>query len=156
MIAHLFTVMCHRWQPKESPESQADYVMALQDSDLTLHPVGVNSECYRVYEALSFGSVPVIEDIMTPGSCGSNSREPNSTLPPAPLRLLKEFNAPVIYVKKWTELTSILRTELLRSHEEVIERRRKVLEWYSYFQKKMKKLFLDTLEKHFQIVSDVR
>ncbi|PKU48521.1 transmembrane protein 5 isoform x1 [Limosa lapponica baueri] len=54
------------WQPQETNESFKNYQDALLQSDLTLCPVGINTECYRIYEACSYGSLPVIEDVMTP------------------------------------------------------------------------------------------
>ncbi|KAJ7411465.1 transmembrane protein 5 [Pitangus sulphuratus] len=56
------------WQPQETNESFKNYQDALLQSDLTLCPVGINTECYRIYEACSYGSLPVIEDVMTPVS----------------------------------------------------------------------------------------
>ncbi|KYO47700.1 transmembrane protein 5 isoform A [Alligator mississippiensis] len=57
-----------QWQPQETNESFKNYQDALLQSDLTLCPVGVNTECYRIYEACSYGSVPVVEDVMTPAN----------------------------------------------------------------------------------------
>nr|XP_009926566.1 PREDICTED: transmembrane protein 5 isoform X2 [Haliaeetus albicilla] len=51
-----------QWQPQETDESFKNYQDALLQSDLTLCPVGINTECYRIYEACSYGSLPVIED----------------------------------------------------------------------------------------------
>jgi len=44
-------------------------VSVLKSSDLTLCPVGLNSESYRIYEALSVGSLPVVEDRVVTDSC---------------------------------------------------------------------------------------
>ena len=140
-----------RWQAGETPESQADYIQALQDSDLTLHPVGVNSECYRAYEALSYGSVPVIENIMTPGHCGSKGGgAKNDAVVSAPFRLLKELGAPVIYVTTGRELVGILVQEQRRTHKEIVERRRKVIEWYDKFKRTIKERFLRIIEDEFR------
>ena len=59
--------------PGETQESRQEYYHALLHSDFTLNPVGKNTECYRVYEAMSYGSVPIVENRMTPGNCGNNS-----------------------------------------------------------------------------------
>ncbi|EPQ11098.1 Transmembrane protein 5 [Myotis brandtii] len=88
-----------QWQPQETNESLKNYQEALLQSDLTLCPVGVNTECYRIYEACSYGSVPVVEDVMTAGSCGNTSVSQN-----APLQLLKSMGAPFIFIKNWKEL----------------------------------------------------
>ncbi|RMC10006.1 hypothetical protein DUI87_12799 [Hirundo rustica rustica] len=52
------------WQPQETNASFKNYQDALLQSDLTLCPVGINTECYRIYEACSYGSLPVIEDLV--------------------------------------------------------------------------------------------
>lgn len=45
----------NEWTPNESKESVKKYINTILDSDLTLSPVGINSECYRIYEAMSLG-----------------------------------------------------------------------------------------------------
>ena len=132
-----------KWFASESPMTAEEYRDALHNSDLTLCPVGVNTECYRIYEAVSYGSVPVIEDVMTPGNCGAPSRKPN------PLQLLKSMNAPFIYVKTWDELPAILKSEAKLSHEYIVERRRNILKWYQSFKARVKDLFVSTLTKQF-------
>ncbi|KAM9311680.1 ribitol-5-phosphate xylosyltransferase 1 [Gastrophryne carolinensis] len=134
----------NEWQPQETNESFKSYSDALLQSDLTLSPVGVNSECYRIYEACSCGSVPVVEDVMTPGNCGNSSG--HST---APLQLLKSFGAPFIFIKSWKELPGIIRREKSMSLHEKIQRRKRILEWYRQFKLKMKETFTKTLEDTF-------
>ncbi|KAM5173118.1 ribitol-5-phosphate xylosyltransferase 1 [Mantella aurantiaca] len=134
----------NQWQPQETNESFKSYSDALLQSDLTLSPVGINTECYRIYEACSYGSVPVIEDVMTPGNCG-NSSVPNNT----PLRLLKLFGAPFIFLKSWKELPSIINKEKNMSLQEKIQRRKLILEWYRQFKLKLQRKFTETLEKTF-------
>ncbi|KAG8514134.1 Ribitol-5-phosphate xylosyltransferase 1 [Galemys pyrenaicus] len=108
-----------QWQPQETNESLKNYQDALLQSDLTLCPVGVNTECYRIYEACSYGSVPVVEDVMTAGSCGNTSVFHN-----APLKLLKSMDAPFIFIKDWKELPAILEKEKTIILQEKIQRRK--------------------------------
>ena len=136
----------YRWQPDETDDSQSEYIHSLMDSDLVLHPVGMNTECYRIYEALSYGSVPIVEDVYTQGNC----KEATS----GPLRLLKQYKAPVIYVTNWDELDQILANERKMSLMEIVERRKMVLEWYQYFKKTMQNIFLDTIENKFTSYSN--
>ncbi|CAG2102407.1 unnamed protein product [Medioppia subpectinata] len=78
------------WQPKETTDSLSYYVESLRLSDLTLSPMGMNHECYRIYEAMAFGSVPVIEDNvnhMKKTSCDTRTA----------FRQLKQHNPPFIY-----------------------------------------------------------
>ncbi len=115
--------------------------MALAQSDLTLCPVGVNTECYRIYEACAYGSVPVVEDVLTPGACAVGNR--------SPLRLLKDAGAPFIFLKDWRELPAVLEREREMSQKEKTERRMVLLEWYSGFRQQMKDKFTEVLEDGF-------
>ncbi|KAM4747657.1 ribitol-5-phosphate xylosyltransferase 1 [Rhinophrynus dorsalis] len=133
-----------QWQPRETNESFTAYHEALLQSDLTLSPVGINSECYRIYEACSYGSVPVVEDVMTPGKCGNSSVYSN-----APLQLLKAMGAPFIFVKSWKELPAILQREKNMTLQEKVQRRAKIIEWYRQFRARLKQRFLQVLEKTF-------
>ncbi|GFS09623.1 transmembrane protein 5-like [Elysia marginata] len=176
------------WQPEESPESREQYLYALSNSDLTLNPVGINTECYRIYEAMAMGSIPVIENIMTPGHCGGSSLSQQKSLQnsllaakegsqklkallnsqnipsnpiliskekflsseSAPLRLLKEFDAPVIYVRNWDrDLQDVLRKEAAMSSEDKAARRRGMLRWYSSFLANMRHRLVSVLEDKF-------
>ncbi|CAG2162200.1 unnamed protein product [Oppiella nova] len=93
------------WQPKETPDSLNYYVEALRLSDLTLSPMGMNHECYRIFEAMAYGSVPVIEENV------NHLKKTNCDSKTA-FRLLKEQKAPFIYVSNWTQdLPNILNNE---------------------------------------------
>ena len=134
------------WQPQETTHTLNQYHDALQQSDLTLCPVGINSETYRIYEAMSYGSIPVLEDIVTNDQC---STETNQNIE-APYRLLKEHNAPVIFVNHWSELSNLIENDLLLSQEEIIERRKNILDWYELFRYKIREQFLDVLKDSFE------
>ncbi|NXW25661.1 RXLT1 xylosyltransferase, partial [Circaetus pectoralis] len=133
-----------QWQPQETDESFKNYQDALLQSDLTLCPVGINTECYRIYEACSYGSLPVIEDVMTSGDCGNSS-----VYHSAPLQLLKTMGAPFIFIKNWKELPAVLEKEKKMSLQEKIQRRKKLIEWYRNFKAWMRQKFINTLENSF-------
>ncbi|XP_020022818.2 ribitol-5-phosphate xylosyltransferase 1 isoform X1 [Castor canadensis] len=133
-----------QWQPQETNESLKTYQDALLQSDLTLCPAGVNTECYRIYEACSYGSIPVVEDMMTAGRCGNAS-----VLHDAPLQLLKSMGAPFIFIKNWNELPAILEREKTIILQEKIRRRKMLLQWYQYFKTKLKMKFISILESSF-------
>ncbi|XP_023080877.1 ribitol-5-phosphate xylosyltransferase 1 isoform X3 [Piliocolobus tephrosceles] len=132
------------WQPQETNESLKNYQDALLQSDLTLCPVGVNTECYRIYEACSYGSIPVVEDVMTAGSCGNTSVHHS-----APLQLLKSMGAPFIFIKNWKELPAVLEKEKTIILQEKIERRKMLLQWYQHFKAELKMKFSNILESSF-------
>lgn len=141
----------------------------LSQSDLTLSPVGINTECYRIYESLSLGSVPVIEDIMTPGLCGDtpaslNHQSINNSNHiflntannkeyilgkgnySAPLRLLKALNAPVIFIKDWkANLNAVLQKESEMTDMDIIKRREHVIQWYEKFKTQMSEQLVNVL-----------
>ncbi|XP_063448902.1 ribitol-5-phosphate xylosyltransferase 1-like [Mytilus trossulus] len=132
------------WLPQETDKSREDYIDALEDSDITLNPVGQNTECYRIYEALALGSLPVVEDVMTPGNCGKSSVSDN-----VPLRILKEYKAPVKYIKDWKELRSVLSNELKLSIEGKIKRRKELMLWYENFKSKLREHFIHVVQEKF-------
>lgn len=126
------------WQPNESEETANEYYQALLHSDLTLSPVGINTECYRLYEACSYGSVPVVEDVQTAGNCSKT-----------PLRLLKFYSAPFIYLKSWAELPEIMEKEKQLTLEQKIHRREKLLHWYWKFKRRLQQSFVAQIKKSF-------
>lgn len=129
------------WLPQETADSLKRYQTALAQSELTLCPAGINTECYRIYEACSYGSVPVVEDVMTPGMCASG--------PSSPLRLLKTAGAPFIFITDWKELPAILEREKTMNQEQKMNRRRRLLEWYATFRQQMKERFTEVIEETF-------
>eukprot|EP00112_Aurelia_sp_Birch-Aquarium-sp1_P002874 Seg1319.10 transcript_id=Seg1319.10/GoldUCD/mRNA.D3Y31 product="Ribitol-5-phosphate xylosyltransferase 1" protein_id=Seg1319.10/GoldUCD/D3Y31 len=134
------------WKPSETRETRELYQNVVKNSDLTLCPVGINTECYRIYEAISFGSVPIVEDIMTPGKCGSSqSADKTST----PLRILKAMDAPLIYLKDWKELSTIISNEKKLSKEYVLKRRKNLLKWHEKFKYELRNLFVNQIKQGF-------
>ncbi|KAJ9583398.1 hypothetical protein L9F63_022264 [Diploptera punctata] len=90
---------------------------------------------------MSLGSVPVIENVITQGNCDDTS--------PAPLRLLKQYKAPLIYVDNWYQLYQLLKEEAQLSLDEKVERRTAVIKWYSHFKRKMSQHFIQIIRQHF-------
>ncbi|XP_048863575.1 ribitol-5-phosphate xylosyltransferase 1 isoform X2 [Brienomyrus brachyistius] len=130
-----------KWLPLETAESLQQYHDMLAQSDLTLCPVGINAESYRIFEACSLGSVPVVEDVAAPGGCVGG--------PAGPLRLLKAQGAPFLFLRDWRELPGLLERERTRNEVEKAERRRHLLEWYAGFREAMRERFTETLERAF-------
>ena len=145
----------------ETEQTRDEFVRILSDSDLTLNPVGFNTECYRIYEAMALGSMPVIEDVMTEGNCENHSSLNKSSLFQhdalnstynfdPPLRLLKQFGAPVIYVKNWVQdLNQLLEKESILTENEKIIRRNRIVQWYDDFKLKLKHRLVKVLVNKF-------
>jgi hypothetical protein len=144
------------WPSHEESNSMSKYRGALLQSDLTLCPAGQNTECYRIYEACELGSVPVVEDNFVDSSCDT-SPDPlllrnvtsNGTTErlSVPLRLLKRYNAPFIFVKSWDELPDIIRRELRLFLPEIVQRRKRLVDWYEHFKQEIQEHFLDVLDQ---------
>lgn len=95
---------------------------------------------------MSFGSIPVVEDVMTPGACGPSK----ALMAASPLRLLKSFNAPIIYIKDWSQLPEIISQELKMSLKAKVERRIRIVQWYENFKLQLRENLLSVLKEHIQ------
>eukprot|EP00045_Choanoeca_perplexa_P016856 m.233219 g.233219 ORF g.233219 m.233219 type:complete len:437 (-) comp17376_c0_seq1:2293-3603(-) len=126
------------WHPTETGESKQRYQQALLSSDYTLAPVGFNSECYRWYEAAAAGSIPIVEDRIQPPSCGTD-----------PLALIKESNAPFIYLHNWHELPAVLKRLQGRSGLELERHRQRLVRWYESFKLQSRIRFCSTASQAF-------
>lgn len=111
----------------------------MTDSDLTLYPMdshGTN----MLFEAMSLGSVPVIE---------RNTSRPELT---STIGLLQQYSAPVIFVQSMErELEHVLDRERSMTEQEKIVRRATVTNWYSEFRKKMADLFVTVIKNEMQL-----
>ena len=119
-------------------ESLSDYIQALSDSDLTLCPSSEsgNSETYCIYEALSLGSIPVVEDTAT--YCGGD-----------PLTLLRKHNAPLIFITSLQhELVDVIRSAKRLNLQEKIARRATAVNWYANFRHCMADQLVRVIKSH--------
>ena len=67
-----------------------------------------------------------------------------------PLRLLKEFSAPVLYVKDWgRELETLLEKEARMSEGDRIVRRKRVVKWYGEFKASMRDKLVRVIRETF-------
>ena len=135
-----------KWAPSETQSSRDIYVEALKSSDLTLNPIGKNHECYRIYEAMQMGSIPVLEENLSVIEGNKSSCDQSSAY-----RLLKRYEAPVLFVRNWTsQLPLLIRQEVNQvSKQEKITRRRELLQWYQQFQEKMRDVLLRVVRQKF-------
>lgn len=135
------------WEPQESKDSLDTYLQALRLSDLTLSPIGMNHECYRIYEALAFGSALIVEENLNHIKGKKSNCDQKNVY-----RLLKRYNAPFKYIKNWTqELPTILKQELNLSPEEKASRRINHVRWYSDFKLKLQEQFLKVISIKFHL-----
>ncbi|XP_046908423.2 ribitol-5-phosphate xylosyltransferase 1 [Dermatophagoides farinae] len=132
-----------KWMANENVESMDSYVQALHSSDLTLCPSGLNVECYRILEAVEYGSIPVIEEIV-------NTNDHNQCDRIQILRLFKQFDAPFIYVRNWTEqLPDLLTQYNALNLRERVKKRIQLIKWYHHFRIRLRNHFVNVLHKRF-------
>ena len=98
---------CHvKWrehyQPTDSAESADEYALVVAASDFTLCPAGSNAESYRIYEAMSMGSVPVLQR-----SVNSSNMYPGYHCEYA-YENLKDMRAPVVWLDNWSQLPAVM------------------------------------------------
>ena len=108
------------WESRESNQSRSTYIAILQTSDFTLCPAGFNVEAYRIYEAMTYGSVPVLQRdvrIKEGDLQGPNYKCKDS------YRLLKEHNAPVIWIDRWEDLQHTMEELYNEPPEKTYQRR---------------------------------
>lgn len=105
----------------------------------------MNHECYRIYEAFSYLSVPILEENLNHISDKRSNCDQKSAY-----RLLKEFNAPVQFVSNWTEdLNQILQDELKLTADDRLKRRIQLFDWYEKFKDTMRSRLIDVIEDKF-------
>lgn len=136
-----------KWIANENIESMNNYVEALHSSDLTLCPAGLNVECYRILEAVEYGSIPVIEESIINHH---NVQNKNQCDRQQVLRLFKQFNAPFHYVQNWTEqLPELLAQYNAMDLRELIRRRINLIKWYYRFRIHLRNHFVNVLKEKF-------
>jgi hypothetical protein len=105
-----------------SSTSASSYVNTLLNSRYTLCPLGHNPEQYRIWEALLSGSIPIVEDIdwynnvyFHPSFNYDGEHDENNhdnaiwrCTQRDDHRLLREWNAPVIWIQSWKDLPHII------------------------------------------------
>lgn len=136
----------NHWEPMETEQSMAFYVESLRLSELTLSPIGHNHECYRILEAVEYGSIPVIEidhTILVKNS--SNLCDKHKVL-----RLFFEYDAPFIYVNNWTkQLPGIILQQIEQPEDVKRSRRIQLIKWYHRFKNKLRQKLINIIKEKF-------
>ena len=132
---------------KRTIEADDAYAYALRNSEITLSPRGSAAECYRTFEALEFGSLPLISDTVQE-KCKEHAA-PGYEKTTAPYRLFKLYDAPVMYLKNWTELPGMISDFEALSDQERTERRKKLFSWYGEFKMRLQRKVVEDVKRFF-------
>ena len=143
-----FQITSHKLKPIRAITNYSEmYRFLLKESDLILCPMEDNPEVHCIYEALSYGSVPIIKDVIRRHPCFKKGGLHNGSF----FTLLKQSKAPVIFIKRWEDLVPVFQKESFLSQEMVVMRRKIILDWYQTFREQQKENFLNSLRKHFHL-----
>jgi len=109
------------WAPNvNSPSTEQvgtnEYIKVLLDSVFTLAPAGHNPECYRLYEAVESGSIPIIVDWMQRPTSSCNS-------------LHHWHDSPIVILQKWDDLFPTIEN-LLEDMAALNQRQADLQQWY--------------------------
>lgn len=108
------------------------YVEILLNSTFTLSPQGHNAECFRIYEAIEAGSIPII----VLGEEYYNHPCKNS------LHRLINSGFPAVFLDKWDDLFPTLDL-MMQNTIEIDKRQRTLIQWYSNFMRSIVREFED-------------
>lgn len=95
------------------------YDQILRNSIFTLSPFGHNPECFRFFEAIEAGSIPVLS------TQGLNKHPCKNALDPI-------LDAPVVWLSSWEEWPSRLE-ELMSDIPSLVRQQLAVQQWYTQF-----------------------
>ena len=119
-----FVQISPKWSgnPNSASNSLANtttYMRTLFDSAFTLSPAGHNPECFRLYESVEAGSIPVIslDKEYKQHACKEDS-------------LFHWIDSPIVIVESWNELVPTLQG-MLANPEELDKRQEDLRAWYN-------------------------
>ncbi|XP_018017980.1 ribitol-5-phosphate xylosyltransferase 1 [Hyalella azteca] len=121
------------------------YLDSLRSADLVICPVGDNAETSVIYDAVAAGALPVLLNSPPDGGGGCDSFT---------FRLLKEAEAPFIWLYSWFDLQDVLEREKTLSEGAKDRRRRSMLRWYDHFQQVLAKRFIQVLHRSLLNISE--
>jgi len=127
----IFTSIATKWERDvNSPRTQQlytrDYMAALLDSVFTLAPAGHNPECYRLFEAIEAGSIPVLVEADATTSYVERCKDP----------LHHWRDAPVLVLDAWDDVFPAV-ASLMADEGALDEMQISVLVWYEEYMRKV-------------------
>lgn len=121
------------------------YFKQLEHTKYVLCPAGNNFEQYRIWEAILAGAIPIVEDgtsdVTLPTYVSPAYANDFYCLPSDVHYLLKQANAPVLFVKNWSELPLLT----LKGNGQ----QTRLLKWRETFFMHFKLLIVELTLKHF-------
>lgn len=128
-----FTIMAKRWKPAvNDPRTEQlntdSYMEVLSDSFFTLAPAGHNPECYRMFEAVEAGSIPVFvkNDLYVTETHHHPCKE----------ALHHWYDAPILVLESWDDLFPTME-RLMGNMDALDEMQVNLRMWYDEYMHKV-------------------
>lgn len=109
----VFAAMAEQWQPYDAEDATSDqlntdqYMAVLLDSVFTISPAGHSPECFRLFEAVEAGSIPILthDDLHGAHHPDADKRKGFKNVPhPCKDSLYHWYDAPMVVLDSWDEL----------------------------------------------------
>jgi len=159
----IFTRMAKEWTHEvditENEQLGTDeYMGALLDSIFTISPAGHSPECFRIFEAVEAGSIPVLSyddmhGISRPNP--NNRKDLRNVEHPCKNPLRHWYGAPIVVLDSWSDLYPTL-DSLLKDPLALDEMQVKLRMWYNdYMQKSVQKFEDFVLDSSSSVAKEV-
>ena len=143
----VFSSMAKEWSRDVNSNSTDqlytdDYMRVVLDSVFTLSPAGHNPECFRIYEAVVAGSIPILthDDLY-----GSRHPTKYRVVPhPCANALLHWYGAPIVVLDSWDDLYPTVK-RLLMDPAGLDDLQRRLRHWYNEYMRGAVAKFEDVL-----------
>ena len=142
--------MARRWavsanDPHTEQLNTNDYMEVLLDSVFTLSPAGHHPECFRMYEAVEAGSIPVFTHADLHGAVHPQpAHAKKGRAHPCKDALSHWYDAPIVVLDTWDDLYPTIE-KLLEDPEGLDEMQENLRSWYEGQMRKVVKDFEDFL-----------
>ena len=147
----IFSSMAKEWSLHVSSNSTEqlhtdEYMRVVLDSVFTLSPAGHNPECFRIYEAVEAGSIPILtrEDMRAHRHPNEKNSMALRHVPhPCANALLHWYGAPIVVLDSWNDLYPTVE-RLLEDPAGLDDLQRRLCHWYDEYMRMIVAKFEDT------------
>ncbi|KAL7532334.1 hypothetical protein ACHAXR_004566, partial [Thalassiosira sp. AJA248-18] len=144
----IFTTMAKKWHryvnnPQNEQLDTDSYMKAVLDSIFTLSPAGHNPECYRMFEAVEAGSIPIFvkNDLYIKKKKCMDA-------------LHHWYDAPILVLESWNDLYTTVE-RLMGDLEALDEMQVKLRTWYDEYMRKVIREFEDFMIDSYRLEENV-
>jgi len=135
----IFTSIANKWErdansPRTAQLSTDKYMTLVLDSVFTLAPAGHNPQCYRMFEAVEAGSIPVLVKKDTATNYVRDLTTNYKNKCKDPLHHWKD--APILVLDSWNDVFPTM-DRIMEDKEKLDEMQTNVIVWYEKYMRKL-------------------